>query len=435
MKKNHVSVLVTIFMAAFFLGGCSYNNVYKVDLDDAGTPENIIGLSDLYEEGAKNINVVFIHGMGYHPIEKELDPKTGITYKYQNELAERLGFVEFAPIDDRVNRLKSLTLRDSRIIGGHIHRVVFSSPDNMRTLNFFTLSWGEANNHIKRTILELTDDGRFLENRNGENREKGRAPVNRKLKQFINRSFSDPAIYLGDFGSEIRYVVAQGLARIEETIEAESLDDIKTNKTVLLADSLGSAVTFDTVKTLMEFDTKESVELSDYKDPVRRFSGLTTLIFMNANQLPLIDLGNLRGPAPDESRDQWLEQYPCPSSSTDKGMPNIGGSNVPLSYGIKGFGQVRESVAKSDKSLSGGGVPTLQVVAFSDPNDPLSYILTKRYKRHCESKNTKIINVVMSNARWDWAFLLANPGKAHASGFKVNKKALDLVVRGSKKVD
>jgi len=116
-------------------------------------------------------------------------------------------------------------------------------------------------------------------------------------------------------------------------------------------------------------------------------------------------------------------------------MPNIGGSNVPLSYGIKGFGQVRESVAKSDKSLSGGGVPTLQVVAFSDPNDPLSYILTKRYKRHCESKNTKIINVVMSNARWDWAFLLANPGKAHASGFKVNKKALDLVVRGSKKVD
>ena len=114
--------------------------------------------------------------------------------------------------------------------------------------------------------------------------------------------------------------------------------------------------------------------------------------------------------------EKWLDNYPC--------------SNSTGATGILGFSEARTRAIQQLKSASKKLMPKLQLVAFTDPNDALSYYLTDRFKRHCSGEKVKIINVLLTNAEWNYLFILANPVKAHSSGFKKNDKAVEIVVHG-----
>jgi hypothetical protein len=116
----------------------------------------------------------------------------------------------------------------------------------------------------------------------------------------------------------------------------------------------------------------------------------------------------VRPPADSESEEDWLNRFPCES-----GGPGL------LRY-------------LEDTKRVGNRV---QIVAFTDPNDALSYHLTQRFRKKCthlagtENRPVDFINVRISNVKWDFG-LFANPQDVHSDGFRKNEKAVDLLVHG-----
>ena len=114
-KKNVMNIKANLFhiiilLIALMMTGCSFNNVYKIDgenVDRSTSTKTIQGISDLYISGAKNVNIMFIHGMGYNPIEKDTAPG-GVTDKYQNRIAKELGFSNeiILTLEESVHELK-----------------------------------------------------------------------------------------------------------------------------------------------------------------------------------------------------------------------------------------------------------------------------------------------------------------------------------------
>ena len=133
----------------------------------------------------------------------------------------------------------------------------------------------------------------------------------------------------------------------------------ENNQFVYISDSLGSSVIFDTLKKMEKTGTTEE------KLVAPKFAGLSRTIYMNANQLLLIELGRIDGPKAGQDKSSWLSEYPC--------HDNLGG--------LRGFVETR--------SKSGIAEQELKVIAFTDPNDALSYYLTTRFKENCE-KNGNI---------------------------------------------
>jgi hypothetical protein len=88
-------------------------------------------------------------------------------------------------------------------------------------------------------------------------------------------------------------------------------------------------------------------------------------------------------------------------------------------------------------SKRSGAEDPLQIVAFTDPNDVLSYHLTERFQKKCAYINNdtssliNYVNVRIRNVKWTYFGLFANPLQAHSDGFRSNPKAIDLLVNGN----
>lgn len=437
MQWTHWSSVVVISLLVLLSNGCLYNNVREVEPD-----KPFEGLRHTYDMGGSALNVVFVHGMGDHPFGKPP------LLKYQREIAKELGFNEeeirndldwgsLCPekseglaglsVDERelvANREDAdqaiCPMKINQVIVGFIGWSQYRSGNADRTLNLFELSWDRATELLQKAILELDEDYEerveldedLKPSEGGRNREADRAPVNRWLKKFVNQKLGDPVIYLGRYGDSIRRVVAGGLSAIAEAGMADG-EYVYS----IVSDSLGSRVVFDALGCALGGSGTPSCEYL-HPDPgfqeielvgLKTLSARTTQVFMNANQLPLLALAHVRPPGETESKEQWLKRFPC-----EDGGP-----------GLRGY-------PGKEKVLDG----RVQIVAFTDPNDALSYHLTERFRKKCthlggrEARPVDFINVRISNAKWNVLGLVANPDQAHSDGFRTNKQARRLLVEG-----
>jgi hypothetical protein len=261
-------------------------------------------------------------------------------------------------------------LKINDVVVGFLGWQQFLIPDNGKTLNLFELSWDRATERLQKTLLELDEDYKEtveLDNNlepveGGRDRESDRAGINSLLKRFVNQNLGDPAIYLGAYGDAIRRVVAEGLSTI-----AASAGPNGEHEYSIVSDSLGSRVVFDTLGCAVdsghgkpargcEYLRDEKRLVAETKAALSAVASQTTKVFMNANQLPFLALSNVRPPARNETEVTWLNRFPCEGG---------------------GPGLVRALVIK--KALE----TPVQIVAFTDPNDALSYHLTERFRKNC----------------------------------------------------
>jgi hypothetical protein len=134
----------------------------------------------------------------------------------------------------------------------------------------------------------------------------------------------------------------------------------------------------------------------------QRFASVQ-LIFLMANQIPLLDIAS-----------------PMGAQESDAGPDAAGGSSsLGDMLGMVHAGQMSmapEQVAKM-------APPT--VVAFTDPNDLLSYRLLPPV---VDLARARLINVIGSNAA-TWLGYLERPDIAHC-GYTLNRTVIGLVARG-----
>lgn len=323
------------------------------------------------------LHVLWIHGMCPHTKEDWAEPRV-------QALARRLG--DAAP-----------QTPDAKPIGSFVYRYELRYQDKPITLDMVV--WSEL---IAERRAGLCFDSRPADN--GVSHQAcgdeakyphPRATINDMLKSdLMNACLADALIYVGADGRSVRDSIRPDV----EAALASSPDG--ANPAVLLvSESLGSKVMFDVLQAIMG-NTPESS-----KSKAQAALDNTRQLMMFANQIPILDL---TGPAR-----MHFEALEAPAGE-DTGS------------GLLGF--VGKLKASRGPQPEAAGIDRLKVIAFSDPNDVLSYKLPLDY--FPPSWNTDVVNVLPSND-YVWFGVFENPLNAHRNYGKTDA-VMDMFLCGDK---
>src|SRR5271166_2546193 len=235
-----------------------------------------------------------------------------------------------------------------------------------------------------------------------------RATLNGALKtDLVNDCLSDAVVYAGQHGDPIRAAMKMAVCReLGGTPVAGQPCDLTAagpdRPAAVVTESLGSKVLFDAARAVFH---EVGPDPGARTAMTKRFASIQ-LIFLMANQIPLLDIASpmplppeMEGPAED-----------APHASSLGGM-----------IGMVHMGRM----AMAPERAAAMAPPT--VVAFTDPNDLLSYRLLPPV---LDVAHARLINVIASNAE-TWLGFLERPDTAHC-GYTLNRTVIGLITQGHK---
>jgi len=197
-----------------------------------------------------------------------------------------------------------------------------------------------------------------------------RASLNAKAKDgLLDDCLPDALIYQGQARGEI-------MRRMREAIITATEGADPKTPLIVISESLGSKILFDTLLEML-LDTRDQRAAQT----ARRDLGRMAYLIMAANQIPLL---------------QTAEQIPASGEQRTMQAPPPDSLQVLL-----------QERSKIPKDRRGPAIDALTLIAFTDPNDLLSYTLPpERYP------GAIVHNVLVSNDRTVLG-LFENPAKAH----------------------
>lgn len=190
-------------------------------------------------------------------------------------------------------------------------------------------------------------------------------------KDLVNGSLADAILYVSSNRKIIQYPFEKTIELIASETNCEDI--------IIVGYSLGGSILIDTLDEM------------ENRDLAQRFVRQIDELFMLSNPAPLFELENWTDL---DCEWQWKEQA---------------------------LGRFVYEKRKQD--------PDFQIIAISDPNDALSYIIQDYYvPSQCGWKNA-FLNQKVRNVKWA-LFGLINPNDAH-SNYGENKTVLDMIIFGS----
>lgn len=365
------------------------------------------GMASLYNINARSsepatLKALMIHGIG--------NAQPGYSARLQNNLIDALGLRKVDATIKRIElRSRILTLRTL----GEVQVTRYLSDDGRRALEFFELTWSDITRAEKEAALAYDVSGRYRYRRAG---------VNQSMKEFVNSHAADPLLYRGTSREAILEAASQATcwalsnrwsdlppnsAQACDRLRAMAFFDPSERERsntefVFITHSLGSQVVVDMLQQEAERwrtyrdeaqSPDERRELARLNEGIRNY---TARVYMLANQLPLLRLG--RESPSIEGR--W-EAYCRPSGR---------------SY---------------DKRL----FRELFIVAFSDPNDLLSYAIPPGFAENFMDSRlcSRIVNVSVNVAQSLNIFQvgsIADPVAAHVN-YDADPRVIELMVNGT----
>jgi hypothetical protein len=224
-----------------------------------------------------------------------------------------------------------------------------------------------------------------------------RARINGALKDgLLNDCLADALIYQGRSRPAIRQRMADAIARVldDSRARAQALD-LRPGALALVSDSLGSKISFDALDWMTAASAPDA----------RKAAGEAALdrlaiVYMQANQLPILGLADQSiAPAPRAIAAEGDE---------DSLLRLLSRKKAPAA------------------TLRPAQEPRLALVAFTDPNDLLSYrLLRSRY----DVAGIAVSDVLVSNDS-TWLGLLERPDSAHTH-YPQNRDVTRLIACGS----
>ena len=333
------------------------------------------------------VKVLYVHGIGTHA------PGHGTSLR--QTLAKSLG------LDIRAPRPKRIVISNPAFPDrdlGEINVTRLTDQDHRRDLLFYELTWSPITQPDKDLLAFDKEQDYVLR----------RAAVNQAMRSFINDVAPDPLAYAGQkrepilvaVTQAICWVVSRSWSELPELTEGQycgfgmagvgsrvDLDDF-----VIISHSLGSRAVLDALQRLtnLPFDADP-----DAKRIAASFERRDLQIFMLSNQLPLLEAGR--------EGQQVVNQ--------------IGAFCGP------------------NPSKPGRFFGKTELIAFSDPNDLMSYPIPDQFadklidSRLCPSVTNVTINVVSVNSLLGLGDV-ANPLGAHL-GYAADARAGGLMAQGA----
>ncbi|MDX1410748.1 MAG: hypothetical protein R3351_01200 [Nitrospirales bacterium] len=346
-------------------------------------------------EAKSKIKVMVVHGIG--------PARPDYSVRLQRNLTRELGLTV------RSRRSKRIKLRDPEFKENDLGTLTISrylNNEGTQEILFYELVWAEITAHEKR-VLNFDTSGRY---------QSRRASVNHTAKGFLNDRISDPLIYVGESHIKILKSVDQamcwtlyanwselpdGAAQVCNRHEVASVADLQGYKWVVITHSLGSRIVIDTMEfqarvVLKRFQSEpDAMKRNKALNLLRAWKNETIQVYMLANQLPLLQLG--------------------------RGEPEV-------------FGQFDSYCRPEGSHYDERIVKELQIVAFSDPNDLLSYAIPPAYadeymdSRLCPTVVNVSVNVVPTFDLFKVG-QIADPLSAHTE-YDNNHRVIGLITRG-----
>jgi hypothetical protein len=195
-----------------------------------------------------------------------------------------------------------------------------------------------------------------------------RQMINHYFKtNLVDDALSDVVLYIGQFRPKLRQPIINAITQINQ-------DSGRNNDPIaIITHSLGSYMVTDTLNTM------------DDQTAAKKYAAHVNQIFMLANQLPMLELSDRAN-----------------FRSEPAGV-------------MTGFSQLRE--AGRQQHMRNEPRRELEIVAFSDPNDLLSYELRKHDLEDGTTNGASIkgFNVRYTDEHWSILGVVSSPGNAHVN--------------------
>ena len=335
----------------------------------------------------RELKVLMVHGIGRHQpgysgrLTEGLMPALGLTLK--SDTRKEIELWEPAVSDEPLGRL-SVDL--------------YLDPERFRRLVFYELTWSEVIEAERQAIaFDNSKEHAFR-----------RTELNSYMKQFFNDHVPDAFIYMSDARSKIFASVQQGVCwmtsgdwddlpdRASERCDSQNPGRAvyaRQDDFAFVTHSLGSRIAIDVLQDETGLVLRPEGQASQALAEVFRQRELP--IYMLSNQLPLLGLG-------------------LPPPSVQEQTARYCGQDAPLA---------------DERALK-----ALDIYAFSDPNDLLSYpIPPDLARRYVDSRLCpRLTNISINVARPVNLFGLsqvANPVSAHGA-YDGDERVIDIMAHG-----
>jgi hypothetical protein len=334
------------------------------------------------------LKVIMVHGVGTHV--------PGYSARLSANLAQALGLGVIAP-DPKEFPIEAVPFPGESL--GELSVTRHTNEARDREMLFYELTWSPISQPAKDAYA-FDDTGVYAHKR---------ASLNNTFKQFINDVAADPLVYTGTGRERIQAAVGQalcwaisadwqGLPDTQQVCTPDSptfASRLDNDDFVFITHSLGSRITTDALERLARLMKQEGVRRPRVGLLAEAFRERDVKIFMLANQLPLLQSG--------------LEPAGVRDSGPGYCQPN--GAH----YQDRLFKET-------------------ELIAFSDPNDLLSYPIPDRFVRdYVDSRLCpRQVNVTINVASVSDLIGLgqfANPLAAHVE-YENDDRVIGLITRG-----
>ena len=322
------------------------------------------GISGLMGDG-RTVDVVMIHGMCTHTVKEANEAMDAIVVALDKNMKP----LQLAsPKSEAASRpIVEVVERTDEVIGSKVH--------------FSAIIWSGLTTPLKQQLLfdqtGMPNDCRTADAASCK-------PIRAKLNGYfkgglLDDCLADALIYQGQSQSSIKKAIVQAMVQI---IAKGSDTD---RPLVLVSASLGSKIIFDALSDMLT-----AAGRSDEKVAGRNLSERLALVYMEANQMPILGLA-----------DQDIGAYLSPPAGSNAKAQDTGQKDS-----LQAFLRQRQRLDAKD------AFGELKIVAFSDPNDLLSYRLLS--SRYASEKNIAFADVLVSNDS-SYFGLFENPWSAHTA--------------------
>src|SRR4051794_34869546 len=317
------------------------------------------------------LRILFVHGMGHH--------STGYSQPLMQGLAARLNL-------NNTDASRTIPIRQESHDYGEVNIANYSSADGKK-VRTYELTWSATTDALKER--QFASDSTLASDR---------VLVNRELKaKLINDALADPVLYIGHYRNHMQFPIMRAIDAILHDYQPQ-------DELAIITQSLGSYMCYD---TLLKMSRGEKImgEKEYSADVVQDLIGHTNYVFMLANQLPLLELSEVSNPLP-------LQR----ASDT----------------AVKALAGIRRQHRPKIRTRQPQIPLALHLVAFSDPNDLLTYPLDQG----SISGSTTVLysNVIVSVERSAILGVFAWPMTAH-TGHEKSKVVMDLLAFGHQSAD
>ncbi len=392
MKKLLLIALMLSLTGCYSFGrGVASRVIENLEREDTRQCEirgsQFSGIASYLDKG-EIVKVLVVHGIGTH--------RPGHSAIISEGIASSLGLYNFSKPKD----VNIMNPRNPEQRLANLRIITMRNSDASKKLVFYELTWSDITADRKR-VLDFDMSGEFAHRR---------ASFNNAMKGFLNDVGPDPMIYVTDQENLILTATQQSICWMLASGEGDELDDdqstvcgvsslsrlssLEKYNIVFITHSLGSRIIMDALGEIVETLNDEQI-VAGHPALISKMQAKEMTVFMLSNQMPLLQIG-----------------LPAPAV----------------------VGQIAGYCREGGQNFARRAFKKLDIVAFADPNDLLSYSITQDFVDHyLDSRMCPVVtNIHINVAERLSAFGIdvVNPISAHGN-YDSDERVIELISHGN----